>query len=514
MLSKIYTGAILGIQAFIVCCETDAGNGLPGIILIGNLSPEIKEAASRVRTALKNSGFILPPKKIVINLSPAEMKKEGCSFDLPIAVGILSCFGFVKQETLENSLFAGELSLSGTLLPIKGVLPLALSGKENGFTRLFLPSENQREGSVIQGISCIGIRTLRELVETLNGSIPQASLPSSHPFPKKPQKEDTKDMGDILGQELLKRATQVAVAGRHNILFIGPAGTGKSMIAARIPSIMPPMSLEERLEVSKIYSVCGLLNNEEPLVFHRPYRSPHHTISPQALAGGGRIPKPGEISLAHQGVLFLDELAEFKSSTMEVLRQPLEEKMAAVSRVAATCYFPADFMLVGATNPCKCGFFPDRSRCHCDLGQVRKYLSKISKPLLDRIDITVETSMIRYDQLNAPLEGENSASMEKKIEEVYQIQQSRFQNSKTRFNAQMNGREIKEFCKLTEREEKFLARISEQKHMSVRGLHKILKVARTIADFNQKREIGMEDLSEAISYRSLEEKYWNREDVS
>lgn len=504
MLSKINTAGLLGINAFHVCCETDIGDGLPGIILIGSLSGEVKEAADRVKTAIKNSKISFYPRKIVINLSPAEIKKEGCGYDLPIAISILEALGVIKSDILSKSMFVGELSLSGAILPIKGILPIVIFAKEMGFENIFLPYDNLAEANIVSDIKNFGIKNLKDLIEILNNK----KIYSENISTQIPMKKEYSDFSDVNGQILLKRAVQIAVAGRHNILFIGPAGTGKSMIAQRIPGIMPNMTDEEALEVSKIYSVCGLLNSKEPILKIRPYRSPHHTVSPQALSGGGRVPKPGEISLAHKGVLFLDELAEFKTNTIEVLRQPMENKIVSISRVNASIDYPADFMLVAATNPCKCGYYPDRSKCNCNEAQVKKYLSRISKPLLDRIDITVETSLIRYDELKGDFKNISSAEIKEYIEKVRQIQLYRYRDYNFSYNSEIPPSLINKFCKLNEKDDIFLANLYEMKKMSVRGLHKILKVARTVADFNEHIDIEHDDICEAISYRSLEDKYW------
>ena len=504
MLSKINTAGLLGINAFHVCCETDIGDGLPGIILIGSLSGEVKEAADRVKTAIKNSKISFYPRKIVINLSPAEIKKEGCGYDLPIAISILEALGVIKSDILSKSMFVGELSLSGAILPIKGILPIVIFAKEMGFENIFLPYDNLAEANIVSDIKNFGIKNLKDLIEILNNK----KIYSENISTQIPMKKEYSDFSDVNGQILLKRAVQIAVAGRHNILFIGPAGTGKSMIAQRIPGIMPNMTDEEALEVSKIYSVCGLLNSKEPILKIRPYRSPHHTVSPQALSGGGRVPKPGEISLAHKGVLFLDELAEFKTNTIEVLRQPMENKIVSISRVNASIDYPADFMLVAATNPCKCGYYPDRNKCNCNELQVRKYLSRISKPLLDRIDITVETSIIRYDELKGDFNNTSSNEIKKYIEKVRQIQLRRYSNYNFSYNSEIPPSLINTFCKLKEQDDIFLSNLYEMKKMSVRGLHKILKVARTVADFNEHIDIEHDDICEAISYRSLEDKYW------
>ena len=506
MLSQIHTAGLLGINAFHVCCETDIGDGLPGIILIGSLSVEVKEAADRVKTAIKNSKISFYPRKIVINLSPAEIKKEGCGYDLPIAISILEALGVIKSDILSKSIFIGELSLSGELLPIKGVLPIVIFAKESGFENIFLPYDNLAEANIVNDIKNIGIKNLKDLIEILNGE--KAYNENINKTTEVLQERKYSDFSDVNGQILLKRAVQIAVAGRHNILFIGPAGTGKSMIAQRIPGIMPNMTDEESLEVSKIYSVCGLLNSKEPVLKIRPYRAPHHTVSPQALSGGGRVPKPGEISLAHKGVLFLDELAEFKTNTIEVLRQPMENKTVSISRVNASIDYPADFMLVAATNPCKCGYYPDRTKCNCNEEQVRKYLSRISKPLLDRIDITVETSMIRYDELKGDFKNISSEEIKEYIEKVRQIQLKRYKEYGFFYNSEIPPAFINEFCRLKREDDVFLSNLYEMKKMSVRGLHKILKVARTVADFNEHINIEHDDICEAISYRSLEDKYW------
>lgn len=506
MLSKVYSAGLLGIDGFIVCCETDVGSGLPQTVLIGYLASEVREAADRVRTAIKNSGYLLSPKKIVINLSPADIKKESCNFDLPIALSILSSYGIIKTEAFNGCIFAGELSLSGKLLSIKGTLSIAIAAKKAGFKKLYVPSANASEGSVIEGIECFGIEDLNSLVSVLNGekTHPPHAIYNESGY----DYETGGDFSDINGQEMLKRATIIAVAGRHNILYIGPAGTGKSMIASRIPAIMPIMSMEERLETSRIYSVCGMLDADEPLLKKRPYRNPHHSISPNALVGGGIKPKPGEISLANHGVLFLDELAEFKRETLEILRQPMEEGRVSISRLMGSYVFPADFMLIAATNPCKCGFYPDRNRCNCNINQIKHYLGKISKPLLDRIDICVETRLLNYDELRKHGSGQKSTEIRKIVENARIIQNERFKNDGILFNSQMDKKLVDRYCTLSKKDEEFLKDIYESRSMSVRSVHKILKVARTSADIDKSEQICRRHICEAISYRSLEEKYW------
>ena len=506
MLSKVYGAGVHGTDGFLVSCEADVSSGFPQATIIGLLSSEVREALERVRTAIKNSGFELEPSKVTVNLSPAYMRKEGCGYDLPIAIALLKAYKIIKGNLSDNCLFAGELSLGGGLLPIHGTLCLVSEARAKGLKRAYLPRDNAREGSVIEGIEAIGISNLRELVDILNGKLP---LPEpTHYEENIDELYDYPDYQDVSGQELIKRATILAVSGRHNILLIGPAGTGKSMIASRIPGIMPDMSTEERLNISKLYSISGLLSPDTPLLKKRPFRSPHHTISPQALSGGGTKPKPGEISLATHGVLFLDEFAEFKSDTIEVLRQPMEDKKVVISRMYGSYEFPADFILVAATNPCKCGYYPDRARCRCTPMQVKSYLSKLSKPILDRIDICVETKSINYDDLKKQKSGESSKSIRARVEEVRLIQQERFKNDGIRYNSEMNNILIENYCRLSKSDEEFLKKVYEKKGLSARALHKILKVSRTIADFEHSRDICHNHLCEAISYRALEDKYF------
>ena len=510
MLSKINTAGISGIDGYIVRCETDVSEGLPSINMIGQLSAEVKEAQERVRTAIRNTGIHLNSARITINLSPADIKKSGCGYDLAIAVSLLCSYGIIDTDKcldiLQNSVFVGELSLSGQLLGIHGILPMALAARDAGYLRIFVPESNSLEGGAIEGIECYGIRSLMQLVDILNGDI-ELPEPSRYIYPDiVPDSE--RDFSDICGQETVKRATMIAVAGRHNILYVGPAGTGKSMISSRIPTIMPKMTREEQLQISKIYSITGMLSSEEPLVNFRPFRSPHHTVSAQALCGGGTIPKPGEISLATGGVLFLDELAEFRNATLEGLRQPMEDKKVVVSRVHSSIEYPADFVLVGATNPCKCGYYPDRKKCSCSDSMVRNYLGKISKPILDRIDICIEMPNPEYSQLKTTGNGRKSAEIREEIERVREIQLQRLKKYGKLFNSDMSPSLIKEFCALNKADDEFLHMIYIKKSLSARGLNKVLKVARTIADFEGHRDISRNDLCEAINYRSIEDKYW------
>lgn len=508
MFSKVHSIGILGVEGYPVVVEADVSEGLPGFTMVGYLSGAVREAQDRVRTAFKNSGFRLPARKITINLSPADLRKEGTGFDLPIAVAVLAATGLVDQSVLDTSVLAGELGLDGRIKPVSGTLSIAAAAANAGMKRCFLPIPNVREGQIIENIDIIGVENIKELAAVLNAPDRLAPAPRRKDSCLSERESYDVDFSEVNGQFLLKRATEIAVAGMHNILYIGPAGTGKTMVARRIPTIMPSLSHEENIEISKIYSICGLLHQEQPLLSRRPFRSPHHTISPQALTGGGRLPKPGEISLASRGVLFLDELPEFQKNSIEVLRQPLEERKITISRLHGACEFPADFMLAAAMNPCKCGYYPDRSRCTCTEPQIQRYLSKISKPLLDRIDICAEAVPMKYEELKDKGEGESSRTIRERVETARIIQRQRFKDSGIYFNSAMKGAQIRVFCSLGQKEQIFLKRIFEHMELSARGYGKILKVARTIADLAGSGEIRKEHLAEAAGLRGLEEKYW------
>ena len=508
MYSKVHSIGITGVEGVPILVEADVSDGLPGFSMVGYLSSQVREAQDRVRTALKNSGFRLPAKKVTINLSPADIRKEGTAFDLPIAISMLSASGHIKSSALEDCVISGELGLDGRIKPVHGALSITAAARKAGKSICFLPRENVKEGLVIEGINIIGVSQLKELVDELNvpGTLGKGEKPGDWRQGETCSYEV--DFSEIGGMPLLRRATEVAVAGMHNILYIGPAGTGKSMLANRIPTIMPSLSLEETIEISKIYSVSGLLSPEMPLMARRPFRSPHHTISPQALSGGGRIPKPGEISLASGGVLFLDEFPEFQKSTIEILRQPLEEGKITISRVHGSYEFPANFMLAASMNPCACGFYPDRTKCRCTEQQVYKYLSRISKPLLDRIDICVESRMITYEELEQKEGGESSASIRTRIEAARKIQAKRFKGQKIYFNSSMRKGELERFCILQKSDREFLKQIYESQRLSARGYEKLLKISRTIADLEGSYEIRRAHLAEAAGLRSLEGKYW------
>lgn len=507
MFSKVYSGGVRGIDGYLVHVEADVGTGLPGIHLVGYLSSAVKEAQDRVRTAIKNSGFHLPPMKVTINLSPADIRKEGNAFDLPIAVAILAAHELINVRELADSAFVGELGLSGEIKPVRGILSLVEAFRQAGIKRCFLPAANIVEGMAIGGITIYRAEWLKEVVAGLREPaflIPETAAVKSDDEPTL----QLPDYKDVNGQFLLRRATEVAVAGQHNILYIGPAGSGKSMMAQRIPGIMPPLTREERLQLSKVYSVCGMLPPGKAVLSTRPFRNPHHTISSRALAGGGAFPKPGELSLASGGVLFLDEFAEFQKQTLEVLRQPLEEHRIRLSRVHGVFDFPADFMLAAATNPCPCGFYPDRNRCTCDEMQVRRYLGRISRPLIDRFDVCVEASPISFEEVQCKTINESSAKIRKRIQQAYLVQQQRYSGCSLHFNSEMQNQEVKEYCRLSEEDNRFFKQVFQTMQLSARGYFKILKVARTIADLDGSEQINRSHLSEAVSYRRLEEKYW------
>ncbi|MBQ7536130.1 MAG: YifB family Mg chelatase-like AAA ATPase [Stomatobaculum sp.] len=507
MLFKTFGAGLCGTEGFPVCCEADVENGFPQISFIGSLAQSVRESSDRVRTAIANAGIRLEPRHVTISLSPGDIKKEGCAYDLPVAAALLGAYGYIPDTSAEGTLFAGELSLGGEVLSVNGVIAMVSAAREAGLTRCFIPKGNLREGSVVEGISCYGVSSLPELLEYLTGERP---LPAPAIYKEPSEKQPpAQGFSGICGQELAKRATLLAAGGRHNILYIGPAGTGKTMLASRLPSILPGMTTEERLELTRIYSISGLLDPEEPFIRRRPFRSPHHTITPQALSGGGRIPVPGEVSLADHGILFLDELPEFKAGALDILRQPLEEKKIHISRVSGAVTFPASFQLVCAMNPCRCGFWPDRERCRCNELQVRAYISRISKPLLDRIDLCVETVPVAFGDLNRKQEEESCLKLVEEVERVRQIQADRFRSSGIRFNSEMNTGQIEAFCPLPEAERTFLQSVYEKSGMSARALHKILRVARTAADFAGAPDIRHQDLCEAIAFRSLENKYWN-----
>lgn len=508
MFAKVNSVGIRGIEGVLIGVEADVGDGLPSFSMVGYLSSEVREAQERVRTALKNSGYRLNARKVTVNLSPANIRKAGTAYDLPIALAVLGAYGLASLKGMGPFAAVGELGLDGRIKPVSGVMAMVMAAKNGGLGQMLLPMENVAEARVVENMRIIGVSSLNQAVEILkNGGITQESgrqLPEA----AKPPAEEV-DFREVNGQALLRRAAEIAAAGMHNLLMTGPAGTGKTMIARRLPTILPPLTREEDIEISRIYSICGLLPHNQPLLGRRPFRSPHHTITPQALAGGGRPLKPGELSLASGGILFLDELTLFGHAAVEVLRQPLEEHRIILNRMEGSYEFPADFLLCGAFNSCPCGWYPDRSRCRCSPAQIERYLSRLSKPIMERFDLCVQASPISYEELlKKGRENEDSASIRGRVQEAWERQNRRLQGEGLRFNSRMGQGEVQKFCALGLEEEELLERIYRKQQLSARACYKILKVARTIADLEQSEEIRQSHLAEAAGYRVLEEQIW------
>ena len=488
-----------GLQVGFIHVEADVSNGLPVFHMVGYLSSEVKEAGERVRTAIKNSGFEFPPKRIVVDLSPATMRKRGASFDLPIAVAILMSLGQISCR-MEECLMIGELSLDGRVQKVSGILPIVMSAKEEGIKRCFVPIENYSEATLVAGVEIIGVSSLREAVEIFNGAEKKVTQSERLRKEKKTKVPSYPDFADMKGQEHVKRAAEIAVSGGHNLLMVGQPGSGKSMTAKCIAGILPPLDMEESLEITKVYSVLGLVNEEDPLVLERPFREVYHTVTKAAMIGGGIVPKPGEISLAHRGVLFLDELPEFQRSVLEVLRQPLEEREIHISRNYGKYSFPANFMMVAAMNPCPCGCFPDK-RCTCTPLQIQAYQNRISRPFLDRIDMCVEAPQIKYEHLSNDKREESSLEIRKRVCEVREIQKERYKGTDISTNSMLSGEEVNQYCKLGAKEKKMMEKAFSVMGLTARGYHKILKTARTIADMERKEQIQEKHLKEALGYR-------------
>ncbi|MGI6728171.1 MAG: YifB family Mg chelatase-like AAA ATPase [Anaerovoracaceae bacterium] len=519
MYSQTFTGSLHGLEAELVTVETDLSPGLPGVTVVGLPDTSVREARERIRTAMSNAGYCFPTKRITVNLSPADSKKEGTHFDLPIAVGIMAATGDLKAELLKDYAFMGELSLNGKINGIHGALPLAIGLRNRGIRKLILPFGNKEEVSILEDMEIYPVGHLSDVDAHFSGyQVIKRYIRRPRKSPA-PNKQAAGDFADVAGQEEVKRALQVAAAAAHNLLMIGPPGAGKTMMARLVPGILPAMTYEERLEVTKIYSIAGELPESSGIIEERPFRSPHHTISPIALIGGGRRPMPGEVSLAHYGVLFLDELPEFQRKVLEVLRQPLEDERVNIARAVSTITYPAKIMLIASMNPCPCGYFgSDSHTCTCTDYQIHKYMSKISGPLLDRIDIHIEIMPVPFEQLmgvykiQKKLPTKNSLEMRTEVEAARKIQLQRYKSETIFYNSQLTPKLIKKYCPLDKESTELLKQAFEKYNLSARVYQKIIKLARTIADLEGKQQITLNHIAEAIRYRSLDKNYWKEPD--
>lgn len=511
MYTQVTSAALMGVKGHMVTVEVDLSGGFPRMDIVGLPDSSIKESSERVRTAIKNSELQFPDQRITINLAPADLPKEGTGYDLAIALGILLGALILPQNCLKDTMVLGELALNGMVRPIKGVLSMVHTASLNGIKRVIVPMENATEASLIKDVEVIGVRSLVEVKAYMTGNL-KLQKTTTDWWTKKDRDEEKYevDFAEVRGQETVRRALEVAAAGMHNVMMIGPPGAGKTMMAKRLPTILPQVTFEESIELTKIYSVSGKLKKDEPMIITRPFRAPHHTISDASLVGGGRQPKPGEISLAHHGVLFLDELPEFKKHVIEVLRQPLEDGNVTISRLHATIDYPARFMLVCSMNPCPCGYFPDESKCHCSPYQIQRYLNKVSGPLLDRIDLHVEASNISLKDLEGEEPSEGSGQIRERVLASWERQASRHRYYGIKYNAHLGSKELQVICSLDEKAKKMMLSAFEKMGLSARAYNRVLKVARTIADLDDSDAIKELHVAEAIQYRTLDRKYFCR----